>query len=55
MPLPQILTGLNAGQQVVTTGAASLDDGTHVKVVASLEGSDKSEEKPDAAKGSDDK
>jgi HlyD family secretion protein len=51
----QILTGLNAGQQVVTTGAASLDDGTHVKVVASLEDADESDEKPDAAKGADDK
>ena len=30
--LTQILTGLPAGQQVVTTGAASLDDGTHVKI-----------------------
>jgi HlyD family secretion protein len=27
----QILSGLTAGQQVVTTGAASLDDGTRVK------------------------
>lgn len=33
----QILSGLSAGQQVVTTGVASLDDGTHVKIVASLE------------------
>lgn len=33
----QILSGLSAGQQVVTTGAASLDDGTHVKIVSSLE------------------
>ena len=38
----QIVSGLNPGQQVVTTGAASLDDGTHVKVVTSLEDSDKS-------------
>jgi HlyD family secretion protein len=38
----QILSGLKAGQQVVTTGAASLDDGTHVKVVTSLDGSDNS-------------
>ncbi len=30
--LAEILTGLNAGQQVVTTGAASLDDGTKVQV-----------------------
>jgi len=48
----QILTGLSAGQQVVTTGAASLDDGTHVKVVPPT-GSD--DEKPAAAKGDDDK
>jgi HlyD family secretion protein len=47
----QILTGLSAGQQVVTTGAASLDDGTHVKVVTSREDSDK----PAAAKADDDK
>ena len=38
----QILSGLSAGQQVVTEGAASLDDGTHVKIVASLEDSDSS-------------
>ncbi|HTV13310.1 MAG TPA: efflux RND transporter periplasmic adaptor subunit [Acidobacteriaceae bacterium] len=30
----QILSGLSAGQQVVTVGAASLDDGTHVKISA---------------------
>ena len=36
-PDTQILSGLSAGQQVVTTGVAGLDDGTHVKVVASLE------------------
>jgi HlyD family secretion protein len=46
----QILTGLAAGQQVVTTGAASLDDGTHVKVVTSTEDSDKP-----AGKAEDDK
>jgi multidrug efflux pump subunit AcrA (membrane-fusion protein) len=51
----QILTGINAGQQVVTTGAASLDDGTHVKVVTSTEDSDKSDDKPAAGKGADDK
>jgi HlyD family secretion protein len=33
----QILSGLTAGQQVVTTGAASLDDGTHVKVVTAAD------------------
>jgi len=49
----QILTGLHAGQQVVTTGAASLDDGTHVKV-GSSEDSDKSGNKPPAGKGDDD-
>jgi multidrug efflux pump subunit AcrA (membrane-fusion protein) len=52
----QILTGLNSGQQVVTAGAASLDDGTHVKVVTSTEDSDKADDdKPAAAKGADDK
>jgi multidrug efflux pump subunit AcrA (membrane-fusion protein) len=50
----QILTGLHAGQQVVTTGAASLDDGTKVKV-GSSEDSDKSGDKPAAGKGDDDK
>jgi len=33
----QILSGLSSGQQVVTQGAASLDDGTHVKVVMSTD------------------
>jgi HlyD family secretion protein len=37
----QILSGLTAGQQVVTVGAASLDDGTHVKVVTSAGDEDK--------------
>jgi HlyD family secretion protein len=37
----QILSGLTAGQQVVTVGAASLDDGTHVKVVSSADDDDK--------------
>ncbi|HEX4311607.1 MAG TPA: efflux RND transporter periplasmic adaptor subunit, partial [Acidobacteriaceae bacterium] len=50
----QILTGLNPGQQVVTTGSASLDDGTHVKVVASLEDADKAD-KPAAGQGDDNK
>lgn len=40
----QILSGLTAGQQVVTVGAASLDDGTHVKVGASTDDEDKSGE-----------
>ncbi len=47
----QILSGLSAGQQVVTTGAASMDDGTHVKIGAPA-GSD--DQKPDAGKESDD-
>ncbi len=51
--LTQILSGVGAGQQVVTTGAASLDDGTHVKVVTSLEDSDK--DKPAAGKAEDEK
>ena len=38
----QILYGLSAGQQVVTTGAAGLDDRTRVKVVKSLKDSDES-------------
>lgn len=48
----QITSGLSAGQQVVTTGAASLDDGTHVKIVASLE---KDEESGKPSAGDDDK
>ena len=51
--LTQILSGVGAGQQVVTTGAASLDDGTHVKAVTSLEDSDK--DKHAAGKAEDDK
>lgn len=47
----QILTGLSAGQQVVTTGAASLDDGTHVRVVTSA---DTDDHKPAAGLGKDD-
>jgi multidrug efflux pump subunit AcrA (membrane-fusion protein) len=50
--LTQILSGLSAGQQVVTTGAASLDDGTHVKIVASL---DKDEDSGKSGAGDDDK
>jgi len=50
----QILSGISAGQEVVTTGAASMDDGTHVKVTAPGD-SDSSEDKPSAAKGEDDK
>ena len=33
----QILSGVSAGQQVVTTGAYALDDGTKVKVVSASE------------------
>jgi HlyD family secretion protein len=33
----QIVSGLTAGEPVVTTGAASLDDGTHVKVVTAAD------------------
>jgi RND family efflux transporter MFP subunit len=50
--MTQILAGITAGQQVVTTGAASLDDGTKVKVTAPGEDSDA---KPSAAKEGDDK
>ena len=52
--LTQILTGLTAGQQVVTIGAASLDDGTKVKVKVTLPG-DADDQKPAAGKGDDDK
>ena len=50
--LTQILSGLTAGQQVVTTGAASLDDGTKVQVRAPGDDSDKDSGKP--APGKDD-
>ncbi len=33
----QILSGLKSGDQVVTTGAYALDDGSKVKVVSSSE------------------
>jgi HlyD family secretion protein len=46
----QILSGLSAGQQVVTTGAAAMDDGTKVKVKAAGAGDD-GDDKP--AKGDD--
>ncbi len=47
----QILNGISAGQEVVTTGAASLDDGTHVKVVTSTDNDD---QKPGAGQAKDD-
>jgi HlyD family secretion protein len=46
----QIISGLTAGQQVITTGAASIDDGTHVKVVPA---GDSDDDKPAAGKGDD--
>ncbi|HEX3663275.1 MAG TPA: efflux RND transporter periplasmic adaptor subunit [Acidobacteriaceae bacterium] len=46
----QILSGLSAGQQVVTAGAASMDDGTRVNV----ESAGDADEKPSADKGSED-
>ena len=42
----QVVSGVEAGQQVVTKGAYSLDDGTRVKVVSGSENG--SEEKPAA-------
>jgi len=41
----QIVSGLKAGQQVVTTGAASLDDGTKVKVESAAD------QEPESAAG----
>ncbi|MFP5230347.1 MAG: efflux RND transporter periplasmic adaptor subunit [Acidobacteriota bacterium] len=49
--MTQIVSGLSAGQQVVTVGAASLDDGTKVEVKAAGDDSDK----PAAGKGDDNK
>lgn len=47
----QIVSGISAGQQVVTTGAYALDDGTRVKIVSSLrDEGDAGEDKPTAGK-----
>jgi HlyD family secretion protein len=48
--MTQIVSGLADGQQIVTTGAASIDDGTKVKVTAPGEDSD---DKPSAPKDND--
>ena len=45
----QILSGISAGDMVITTGAYALEDGTKVKVEAAAD------EKPAAGKGGDDK
>ena len=47
----QILSGLSPGQQVVTAGAASLDDGTHVKIGAPQSDDDKPAAGKDAGDG----
>jgi len=47
----QILSGLNAGDQVVTKGAFGMDDGTKVKVVAP--GAEDDDAKPADSKGGD--
>jgi RND family efflux transporter MFP subunit len=47
----QILSGLSPGQQVVTVGAASLDDGTHVKIGAPQSDDDKPAAGKDAGDG----
>jgi HlyD family secretion protein len=44
----QIVNGLKAGDQVVTTGAFALDDGSKVKVVSSSEMEKDAGEKPEA-------
>jgi len=49
--ITQITAGLAAGQQVITTGAASIDDGTRVKVAPPA---DSDEQKPAPGKGDDD-
>ncbi len=53
--MTQIVSGLSSGQQVVTIGAASIDDGTKVQVKAA--GDEDDDQKPAAgqAKGDDDK
>ena len=52
--MTQVLAGITPGQQVVTTGAASLDDGTKVQIKAAGD-DDKSDDKPDAGKGDSNK
>src|SRR5580700_3726364 len=47
----QILSGLSPGQQVVTAGAANLDDGTHVKIGAPQSDDDKPAAGKDAGDG----
>jgi multidrug efflux pump subunit AcrA (membrane-fusion protein)/rRNA maturation protein Nop10 len=53
--MTQILSGIAAGQQVVTTGAASIDDGTKVKVTAPSDDDDQKSAPGQGAKGDDDK
>jgi hypothetical protein len=48
----QILSGLAAGDQVITKGAYGMDDGTKVKIAAADAADD---EKPSAAKAGDEK
>lgn len=49
----QVVSGLNAGETVITNGAYAMDDGTVVKVVAAGEG-DSGGDKPSAAGGAKD-
>ena len=44
----QILSGLKSGEQVVTTGAYALDDGTKVKIVSAADMEKDSGDKPSA-------
>jgi HlyD family secretion protein len=53
--MTQILSGIAAGQQVITTGAASIDDGTKVKVTAPSDDDDQKSAPGQGAKGDDDK
>jgi HlyD family secretion protein len=49
--LVQIVSGLKPGDQLVTTGAYALDDGSHVKIVSASDMEKDSGDKPDAGGG----
>jgi HlyD family secretion protein len=51
--LVQILSGLKPGEQVVSTGAYAMDDGTKVKVLTAEDMEKESSEKPKAGGGAE--
>jgi HlyD family secretion protein len=46
----QVLSGIDAGQTIITNGAYALDDGTKVKVVSATDEKDSGGDKPEAGK-----